>query len=130
MLENDDGKKDQPPPPQEEEKGAMQARAQAESEVVTQQSDATPIPLWSGYGRFSTVMGRCSKAEFAEEFYARNTLMQDYKLAQYNLDAYQKCHIAHQCRRLACNCLYWRNRTVAAGLRVHSLSKNQLEEAN
>ncbi len=130
MSGNKDEKKDQLPPPQEEEKGVMQAEAQAEEENTNQQGDTTPVPPWTGYDRFSTVCGRRSKAEFAEEFYARNALVQNYKLAQYNLDAYQKCHIAHQRRRLACNSLYWRNWTTAAGLRVHSLSKNQLEEAN
>ncbi len=91
---------------------------------------AAPVPPWTGYGHFSTVYGHRTKAKFAEEFYTRRALMQNYKLVQYNLDAYQKCHVAHQHRRLACNSLYWRNRTTAAGLRVHSLSKNQLEEAN
>ncbi len=54
-----------------------------------------------GYGRFSTVMGQRTKAEFAEEFYTRNALMQDYKVAQYNLHAYRKSHIAHQLSVLA-----------------------------
>ncbi len=130
MLGSEDGKKDQPPPPQKGEEGVMQAEARTEGETMTQQSNATPIPAWMGYGRFSTVMGRRSKAEFAEEFYARNALVQNYKLAQHNLDACQKCHITHQHRCLACNSQYHRNQTIAVGSRAHSLSKNQLEEAN
>ncbi len=51
-------------------------------------------------------------------------------MVQHNLDVYQKCHDAHQRRCLACNSLYNRNQTVAVGSRAHSLSKNQLEEAN
>ncbi len=56
--------------------------------------------------------------------------MQDYQLAKHNLDVYQKCHVIHQYRCLAHNSLYRRNQTVAVGSPAHSLSKNQLEEAN
>ncbi len=56
MSGNHEGKKDQPPPPQEEEKDVMQAGAQAKSGAVAQQSDATPVPPWTGYGRFRMVM--------------------------------------------------------------------------
>ncbi len=130
MSGSEDGEKNQPPPPQKKEEGVMQAKAQAEEEVATRRGDAALVLPWMGYGRFSTVCGRCTKAEFAEEFYARNALEPNYQLAKHNLNVYQKYHVAHQCRRLAHNCLYWRNRTIAAGLRVHSLSKKQLEEAN
>ncbi len=130
MSGSEDGKKDQPPPPQEREKGVMQAEAQAEDEVATQHGDMLPIPAWTGYGHFSTVCDRRSKARIAKEFYAKNALVQNYKLAQHNLHAYQKCHVAHQRRRLAHNILYNRNQTVTVGSRAHSLSKNQLEEAN
>ncbi len=79
------------------------------------------IPPWMGYGRFSTVMGRHSKAEFAKEFYARNALVQSFNLVQHNLNAYQKCHVAHQRRRLAQNSLYYRKR------RRKRMSTNELK---
>ncbi len=56
--------------------------------------------------------------------------MQDHKLADHNLNAYRNCHISHQRRRLARNCLYYRNQTIPVGMRAYSLSKDQLEEAN
>ncbi len=130
MLGSEDGKKDQPPPPQEGEKGVLQAKAWAEDKVTTQQGEASPEVVWTGYGHYSMVYGQCTKAKIAEEFYARNVLVQNPKLVQHNLDLYQKCHIAHQRRCLACNSLFNQNQTVAVGSAAHSLSKNQLEDAN
>ncbi len=66
------------------------AEARTENETTVSQGYAMPILPWTGYGRFSTVYGRRTKAEFAEEFYARNALVQNSKLAQHNLDGY--CH--------------------------------------
>ncbi|MCP4546847.1 MAG: hypothetical protein GY835_10330, partial [bacterium] len=106
----------------------MQARAQDADEAADLQGQ--DIPPWSGYGRFSTVMGRRSKAEFHEEFHARNAYVQSFNVAQYNLSKFQKCHIAHQCRRFARIVMYKQNRTIAAGSIAHSLSKNQLEDVN
>ncbi len=70
MLGSEGGEKNQLPPPQEEEKEVMQAKTQTEKETMVLQGYAMPIPPWMGYGHFSTVYGRCTKAEFAEEFYA------------------------------------------------------------
>ncbi|MCP4676427.1 MAG: hypothetical protein GY854_13125, partial [Deltaproteobacteria bacterium] len=130
MSANGEEKKDQPLPPKEKKEEAMQAKAQTGGETVNPQNEAMDIPPWTGYGRFSMVMGRCTKAEFAEEFYARNALELSFKLAKHNLNACQKCHAAHQYRRLARNVRYYRNETVNVESGVHSLSKNQLEEAN
>ncbi len=94
MLEDENGKKDQLPPPQEEEKGALQAEIQTEDEAATLQDGA----VWTGYGHYCMVTGRCSKAEIAREFYARNALVQNPKMVQHHLSIYQKCHDAHQCR--------------------------------
>ncbi len=130
MSESENGKKDPSPLPQEGEKGVLQAEARAEDEATTQQGEAVSATIWMGYGCFSMVCDRHSKAKIAEEFYARNALVQNPKMAQHNLSIYQECHDAHQYRRLARNSLFHWNRTVAAGSRVHLLSKNQLEEAN
>ncbi len=77
----------------------MQAEAQKVHEATSSQGEA--IPRRAGYGRFSTGMGRRSKAEFHEEFYARNAYVQSFNVAQHNLSTYQKYHIAHQRRRFA-----------------------------
>ncbi len=130
MSESEDGKKDPSLPPQEGEKGVLQAEARAENEAMVQQDEVSSEAVWTGYGHYSMVCGRRSKAEIAKEFYARNALVQNPLMAQHNLNVYQGYHNAHQYRRLACNSLFHQNRTVAAGSRVHSLSKNQLEEAN
>ncbi|MCP4545555.1 MAG: hypothetical protein GY835_03680, partial [bacterium] len=107
---------------------AMQARAQDADEAADLQGQ--DIPPWSGYSRFCTVMGRRSKAELREEFYARNAYVQSFNVAQHNLSAYQKCHVAHQYRRFTQIVMYKQDLTVAAGSVAHSLSKNQLEEIN
>ncbi len=57
MSGADENKKKPSPPPQEEEEEVMQAAAQAKREAAPQLSDGTPVPLWTGYGRFATVMG-------------------------------------------------------------------------
>ncbi|MCP4600158.1 MAG: hypothetical protein GY847_06420, partial [Proteobacteria bacterium] len=88
------------------------------------------IPPWSGYGRFSTVMGRHSKGEFQREFYARNACVTSARVMQRNLSAYQQLHVTHQRRRFARIVMYKQNRTVAEGSISHSLSKNQLEDVN
>ncbi len=88
MSEADENKKGPSPPPQEEEEEVKQAAAQAKREAAPQPSAEAPVPLWTGYGRFATVMGRLSKAEFAEAFYEKNALVPDHKTANYNLSAY------------------------------------------
>ncbi|MCP4548692.1 MAG: hypothetical protein GY835_19720, partial [bacterium] len=107
---------------------AMLAQAQNTDE------DAIPpggfIPPWAGYGRFSTVMGRRTKAEFRDEFYKRNAYVRSFFIARDHLRAYQECHVAHQRRCFARIVTYKQDQTVATGSIAHSLSKNQLEEAN
>ncbi len=130
MSARGEERKDQLPPPKEMEEEAMQAEAQAGGEIVDSQEGAMGIPPWDGYGRFKTVMGRRSKAEFAEAFYARQALESSYLLARHHLDTYKKCHDAHQRRRLSRNVRYYRCEPVTVGSWAYSLSKNQLEEAN
>ncbi len=81
MSDNADEKESLPPsPPRQEGEAAMLARAQSTDE------DAIPpggfIPPWTGYGRFSTVMGRRTKAEFREEFYKRNAYVWSFFAAR------------------------------------------------
>ncbi len=130
MSASGEEKKDQSPPPKEKEEEAIQAQAQAGSGTVDSQEGAMDIPPWTGYGRFKMVMGRRSKAEFAEAFYARNALAPSYYTARHHLDAYKKCHDVHQRRRLSRNVRYYRCEPVEVGSWAYSLSKNQLEEAN
>ncbi len=88
------------------------------------------IPPWAGYGRFSTVMGRRTKAEFCDEFYKRNAYVRSFFVARDHLRAYQECHVAHQRRRFARIVAYKQDRTVSMGSIAHSSSKNRLEEVN
>ncbi|MCP4540726.1 MAG: hypothetical protein GY832_26610, partial [Chloroflexi bacterium] len=96
--------------------------------------DAIPpggfIPPWARYGRFSTVMGRRTKAEFRDEFYKRNTYVRSFFVVRDHLRAYQECHVAHQRRCFARIVAYKQDRMVSVGSIAHSSSKNRLEEVN
>ncbi|MCP4536034.1 MAG: hypothetical protein GY832_02710, partial [Chloroflexi bacterium] len=88
-----------PSPPRQEGEAAMLAQAQDADEDAIPQGGF--IPPWTGYGRFSTVMGRRTKAEFRKEFYKRNAYVRSFFVARDNLRAYQECHVTHQRRRFA-----------------------------
>ncbi len=127
MSEIENGKKDQLPPPEEE--GAMQASVQ-DTEGVPNEEKVTSVPPWAGYGHFKTICDQPSKAEIAKEFQARNALVREHAQAQRNLDLYQKCHAAHQYRRMTRNRQYSRDQVVAEGSEGYSQSKALLEEVN
>ncbi len=127
MSHNADEKESPPPsPPRQEGEVAMLAQVQNADEDAILPGGF--IPPWAGYGRFSTVMGRRTKAEFRDEFYKRNAYVRSFFVARDHLRAYQECHVVHQRRRFAQIVAYKQDLTVAMGSIAHSSSKNRLEE--
>ncbi len=83
--------------PPKEKKRASPAEIRAENQAMGQQGKASAAAVRGSYG-FSSVSGRRTKGEIADEFHKRIKLEQDNKKAWETEQIYQKHHHDHVLR--------------------------------